>query len=53
MHTSTLALIEQIGELGYRVFLGSDDVQAIHERTGERFIVRGDAWDDMVEALGG
>ena len=34
-------IIEMIGELGYVVSVGSMVVEAVHEETGEKFMVRG------------
>ena len=36
----TTAVLETIGSAGFIVSIGADDVTAINEKTGERFIVR-------------
>lgn len=52
MDTATKALIELVGDNGYRVEIGCTDGQpvvvAVDERTGERFVVRG---DDLYETV--
>jgi hypothetical protein len=51
VHTATLSLIEQLGECGFRISLGSDTVAAVSLWTGERFFVRGGDWDAIVDEL--
>lgn len=51
MPPSTTILIDQLGECGFRVSLGSDHVEAVSTWDGERFIVRGADQDSMVDEL--
>ena len=46
------AILETVGAMGFIVSIGADDVTAINEKIGERFIVRFDAdhfYDAVVE----
>lgn len=56
MDATTKALIEVIGDAGYVVMVGADSngnsvVEATDEKTGERFVVRGDDRNTAVVAL--
>ena len=50
--SASKAILEIIGSAGFIVSIGVDDVTAINQETGERFIVRFDAdhfYDAVVE----
>ena len=53
MDTLTKAILETIGVAGYAVSIGADNglpvVEAIDNKTGERFVVRGELDEAAVE----
>lgn len=50
MDSITKSLIEVIGDGGYDIQIGSNTIEAIDQKTGERFIVRcSNLYDGSVE----